>query len=270
MSDSHPPAEPSLAAQRLAGRVAIVTGAGQGIGRAIARLFARHGARVLIATRTAHHGESAVAEIRGQGGEAELMAVELGQRTAASALVARAIALWGRLDILVHNAADLPYTPLLAPEDREFQKIFDVSVNTGFWLMKDAHPHLRRSPAGRILFTSSLSADRNHLYGISHYGAAKGAINALVRGAAVEFGRDGITVNGVSPGGTRSASLEASLSEDAIREWEQQIPLGRIGEGDDIARAMLFLASDDASYITGQNLVVDGGQLLGQSLKLVD
>ena len=74
----------------------------------------------------------------------------------------------------------------------------------------------------------------------------------------------------MSPGGTRSASLEASLSEDAIREWEQQIPLGRIGEGDDIARAMLFLASDDASYITGQNLVVDGGQLLGQSLKLVD
>jgi len=86
----------------------------------------------------------------------------------------------------------------------------------------------------------------------------------------VEFGRDGITVNGVAPGGTRSASLEATLSEEAIREWARQIPLGRIGEGEDIARAMLFLASDDASYITGQNLVVDGGQLLGQSLKLVD
>ncbi|KJS09609.1 MAG: hypothetical protein VR73_01755 [Gammaproteobacteria bacterium BRH_c0] len=260
----------TLLTRRLQGRVAIVTGGGRGIGAAIARLFAAHGARVLIATRTASHGESVLEDIRNLGGEASLIEVDLGERAGATTIVNRALELWGQLDIVVHNAAYLPYTSLLGTDDSEFQKIFDVSVNTGFWLIKDAYPHLCRSESARILFTSSLSADRNHLYGVSHYGAAKAAINSLVQGAAVELGKDAITVNAVAPGGTRSASFEASLSAEAIRQWEQNIPLGRVGEGDDIAKAMLFLASDDAAYITGQIVVVDGGQLLGQQLNLMD
>lgn len=260
----------TLKPQRLKDRVAIITGGGRGIGREIARLFAAHGARVLIATRTASHGEDTVRDIVDDGGTAELLTVDLGSAAAARELVATAIQHWGQLDIVVHNAGYLPYCALVETPDEEFQRVLDVNLNTGFWLLKAAYPHLKASPAGRMLFTSSLTAERNHLWGLAHYGTAKGGLNALVRGAAVELGVDGITVNAVAPGGTRSAALEASMTPDAIAQWGEVIPMGRIGEGQDIARAMLFLASDEAGYITGQTLVVDGGQSLGQAMTFGD
>ena len=262
------PAPATSAARRLEGRVAIVTGGGRGIGAAIAARFAEQGARVLIATRTASHGEDVVASIRAAGGEAELIAVDLGTRAASREIVARVAALWGRLDILIHNAAFVPHGTLRELPEADFQKAFDVGPGTAFWLMRDAHPLLAASPAGRIILTSSMAADRANVHGLAAYSMVKGALNALVRGAALEFGPDGITVNAVAPGGTMSASFAAALSPEKIAGWASTMPLRRVGEGIDIANAMLFLASDDASYVTGSVMTVDGGQTLGMSLDL--
>ncbi|WP_439540602.1 SDR family NAD(P)-dependent oxidoreductase [Sphingomonas sp.] len=253
---------------RLAGRTAIVTGGGRGIGEAIVKRFAEEGARLLVATRTAGYGQETVDAARAAGGEAHLIVAELGTRNAASKIVDYAKRLWGGLDILVHNAAYAPHGKLPDTADSEWSKAMDVGPNTAFWLMKDAFPLLRASEAGRVILTSSIMADRNSIPGLSAYTAAKGAINSLVRGAAVDFGPEGITVNAVAPGGTMSVSFAAGMSADYIAEWEKTIPLRRVGQGSDIANAMLFLASDDGGYVTGQTLIVDGGQALGIPLKI--
>jgi 3-oxoacyl-[acyl-carrier protein] reductase len=254
--------------KRLEGRIAIVTGGGRGIGQSISELFAMHGAKVLVATRTAKYGADTVAAIKANGGIAELIEVELGTYEATQSIVKRATELWGAIDILVHNAAYVPHSVLTETSNSEFAKAFDVSVNSGFWLLKEAYPWLKKSRNGRLIFTSSIAADRNAMRGLAHYSATKGAINALVRGAALELAADKITVNAVAPGGTMSAALVAAMSPASIEAWEASLPFGRIGAGVDIANAMLFLASDDAVYVTGQTLIVDGGQTLGTALKL--
>lgn len=265
--------EPGVAASRpspgrLDGRIVVLTGGGRGIGESIVKRFADEGARVLVVTRTAQHGEETVEAVRTMGGEAELLAVELGTRGAAREIIDFAARRWGGIDILVHNAAYSPHGLLHEMDEAEIDRAFDVGVKSAFWLMKDAFPLLRKSRAGRVILTSSIMADRNSLVGLSAYTAAKGAINSLVRGAAVEFGPEGITVNAVAPGGTMSVSFAAGVSAPVIDEWEKSIPLRRIGQGMDIANAMLFLASDEGAYITGQTLIVDGGQALGIPLKL--
>lgn len=253
---------------RLAGRTAIVTGGGRGIGEAIVKRFAQEGAKVLIATRTAGYGQETVDAVREAGGEAHLIVADLGNRHAAAKIVDFARRLWGGLDILVHNAAYAPHGALNETEDSEWSRAMDVGPNTAFWLMKDAFPLLKASKAGRVILTSSIMADRNSIPGLSAYTAVKGAINSLVRGAAVDFGPDGITVNAVAPGGTMSVSFAAGIPADYLAEWEKTMPLRRVGQGIDIANAMLFLASDDGGYVTGQTLIVDGGQALGIPLKI--
>lgn len=249
--------------KRLDGRVAIVTGGGRGIGRSIAMLFARHGAKVLIATRSGSYGQSAVAEIKSVGGEAEAMEVALDSVDAAKSVIERASELWGGLDIIVHNSSSTRSGLLTELADDAFQELFDSSANTAFWLMKHGFPLLRKSSAGRVILTSSVAAERSQ-NGYAVYGSVKGALNALVRGAAYELGPHGITVNAVAPGGTRSETFDANMRSEMREEWEQMIPLRRIGEAADVARAMLFLASDEASYLTGDIIRVDGGQSLGQ------
>lgn len=253
---------------RLSGRVAVITGAGRGIGEAIVQRFAEEGASILVVTRTAAYGQETVDAARALGVDAELCAVELGTRAAATEIIDVVTKRWGRLDILVHNAAYAPHGLLQETPDEEFAKALDVGVKTAFWLMKDGYSLLCASGRGRVILTSSIMADRNSLAGLSAYTMAKGAINALVRGAAVEFGPQGITVNAVAPGGTMSVSFAAGVSPEFLAEWEQTMPLRRVGQGVDIANAMLFLASDEGSYVTGQTLIVDGGQALGTPIKM--
>lgn len=223
---------------------------------------------MLIATRTAGYGQETADAVRAAGGDAHLIVAELGTRNAATKIVDFARRLWGGLDILVHNAAYAPHGMLNKTDDSEWSRAMDVGPNTAFWLMKDAFPLLKASKAGRVILTSSIMADRNSMPGLAAYTAVKGTINALVRGAAVDFGPDGITINAVAPGGTMSVSFAAGMSADYVAEWEKTIPLRRVGQGSDIADAMLFLASDDGGYVTGQTLIVDGGQALGMPLKL--
>ncbi|MBH9398109.1 SDR family oxidoreductase [Pseudomonas aeruginosa] len=245
--------------RRLESRVALVTGAGQGIGRAIAEHFAAQGARVLLATRTASSGQATLAAIRAAGGEAELLAVDLGSRDAAERAVLATLERFGQLDILLHNAAAFAQCTRADLGDETLEQTLAVNLKSCFWLTQAALPALRRSLAGRVLVTSSVTGPRTAIAGLAHYAASKAGVNGFIRAAALELAGDGITVNGVEPGLIATPAL-GNLG-DAGR-LAAHIPLGRVGQPRDIAHAMLFLASDEASYITGQTLGVDGGALL--------
>jgi 3-oxoacyl-[acyl-carrier protein] reductase len=249
----------------LSGKVAIVTGAGQGIGEAIARRFAQAGAKVLIATRTAKTGQAVTDAIVAGGGIARLLAIDIGSHDAVKRTVAHAVESFGRLDIVVHNAAVYPVIPIEQLSDDDIDRTLSVNLKAGFWLIREALPHLRRQGGGRFLFTSSVTGPNVVMPGTAHYAASKGGINALIRTAALEFARDRITVNGIEPGYILTPAMAALGSAEEIAQMARMIPLGKLGDPLDCANAMLFLASDAAAYITGQTIVVDGGSTLPES-----
>ncbi len=249
----------------LAGKVAIVTGAGRGIGKAIAILFARHGAAVLVATRTLSHGQSVVDEIKAAGGRAALIQTELSSEAEIHQIVSAATDLFGGVDIAVHNAAFVPTGRIGQISGPDLDRTFTVNVKAGIWLTQAVREAMRRRGGGRILFTSSVTAQRAYP-GSAVYSASKAAVNGFIRGAAVELGRDHITVNGVEPGIIHTPALDKhQLTPEQAQEIARYIPLGRFGTPVEAAEAMLFLASDAARYVTGQLIVVDGGMILAEN-----
>ncbi|WP_137819131.1 SDR family oxidoreductase [Pseudomonas sp. 2FG] len=250
------------------GRVALVTGSGQGIGRAIARLFAQQGAKVLVATRTAASGAETLRLIREAGGTAELIAIDLGSRAAAEQAVAAALEAFGRLDILIHNAALFPLHDLASLPDDMLEATLAVNLKSCFWLTQAALPSLRATGAGRILITSSVTGPRTAIPGLAHYAASKAGVNGFIRAAALELAQHGITVNGVEPGLIATPAMANFGDATALTRMAANIPLKRLGSPEDIAQAMRFLASLEAGYITGQTLVVDGGALLPENAQL--
>lgn len=243
---------------RLDDRVAIITGAGRGIGREIARVFARAGAHVVVATRTAAPGEEAVRLIEEEGGSAKLVLGDLAKRADAFSLVEETARLFDRIDIVVHNAGVFPVATIDATTEDELENTLNVNLKAAFWLAKAAAPMLRRAPAPRLLFTSSLLSTRLAEPGKVHYGASKSGLNSFIRGAALEYAPDCITVNGVEPGAILTDALNESAGPEQQAAMAATIPLG-VGRPEDIAYAMLFLTSDQARYITGQTIAVDGG-----------
>ena len=249
----------------LSGKIAIVTGAGQGIGAGIARVFAGAGAKVMVATRTAKHGEDTVNAINGSGGEAALLSVDIGQLENTERAVAETAERWGGVDIMVHNAASFLGGPVADYSEADLETVLSVNLKACFRLSKACIPHFRARGGGRLLFTSSVTGPRVAMPGTSYYAASKGGMNAFIRTAAVELARENITVNGVEPGYIRTAAMEILADEEGMAEMAKYIPAGYIGDPDDIAYAMLYLASDEARYITGQTICVDGGSTLPES-----
>ncbi|MFC3533293.1 SDR family oxidoreductase [Vogesella facilis] len=247
-----------------AGRVVLVTGGAQGIGRGISHAFAAHGARVIIADLQADKAAATAAELNAAGGDVHAYGIDLADHDAIGELLHNVGRTHGRLDVLLHNAAYFPLTPLADITPPLLQRTLDVNLSALFWLTQAALP-LLRVRGGRILATSSVTGPRVAYPGLAHYAASKAGVNGFIRAAALELAADGITVNGVEPGMIRTPAM-ANLGDAALNaSIAAGVPLGRLGEPADIAAAMLFLASDAAGYITGQTIVVDGGATLPEA-----
>jgi NAD(P)-dependent dehydrogenase (short-subunit alcohol dehydrogenase family) len=250
---------------RLAGRVAVVTGAGQGIGRGIALLYAREGARVCVAELKPHRAERTAAEIVAAGGEAMALACDVGRKADVDAMVAETVARWGALDVLVNNAHGFGARAALADiPEAQFDLSWTSGVKGTWWAMVAARPHMAARGWGRIVNMVSLAADRGDA-GLGEYNAAKAGIAALTRTAAREWGRDGIVANAIAPGAwTKRGQDWAARDPEGFARAMTARPIGRLGDPEtDIAPVALFLASADARFLTGQVLYVDGGAHLG-------
>lgn len=246
---------------RLAGKVAIVTGAGQGIGRAIARAFAQEGAAVVVAELRGHRAERTAEEIRAAGGRALGLPTDVSDRASVRATVERAVAEYGRLDVLVNNAQGMhEHRPLEDLTDEEFDVFLVSGLKGTFWAMQAAFPHLKATGSGRIINMVSLNA-LTGAPGLADYNATKAAIQALSRTAAREWGRHGILVNCIAPGATSKRGREfLARDPEAARRIAEERPLGRLADPEaDLAPVAVFLASDDGHFVTGQTYFVDGG-----------
>jgi NAD(P)-dependent dehydrogenase (short-subunit alcohol dehydrogenase family) len=249
---------------RLAGKVAIVTGSGQGIGRGIALVYAREGAQVVVAELKEHRAQRTAEEIAREGGSALPLAVDVAQRDQVERMVALTVERFGRLDVLVNNAQGMhAHKPLEEITDADFDVFLVSGLKGTFWAMQAAFPHMRRQGGGRIVNFVSLNA-LNGAPGLADYNATKGAIAALSRTAAREWGRHGILVNCIAPGATSKRTMEFLERNPQMAEHiREQRPLGRLADPEqDLAPVAVFLASEDAHFVTGQTYFVDGGAYL--------
>lgn len=245
----------------------LITGAGIGIGRAAALAFARAGHHVVVTDVLEDAGRQVVAEIKAAGGSAEFHALDVRSSEAADALVARIEAERGGIDVIVANAGIAHRVPLPALTDEKWDHTFDIDLKGIFRVVRPALPGMKKRRKGAIVALSSIMGVAYGWDEHVHYSSAKAGVVGLVRGLAVELARDGIRVNGVAPGYIRTAQLlskEHSLGPEGAEKAGEFIPMGRIGEPDEIADVILFLASSGARYMTGQVVVVDGGLLVGR------
>jgi len=237
---------------RLEGRAAIVTGAASGIGRASAELFAAEGARVLAVDRPG-------ANLAFDNGAIETLGVDLADDASAPAIVDRALAAFGKLDILYNNAGVGSNALASEMTDAEWDRTLGVNLRAVFRLSRQAIPHIVKSPAGRILCTASVMANGSD-YGLAAYCASKAGVTGLVRTLALELGKHGVTVNAILPGAIRTGMTAGSFANnDVASVWAKKSVLRRLGEPIDVARVALFLVSDDAAFVTGQEIAADGG-----------
>lgn len=252
---------------RVEGRVAIVTGAGQGVGEGIARRLAAEGAHVVVAARRVVTGEPVVESIVAAGGSAVCIATDVADRASVTACVAETVERFGQLDVMVHNAftGAIRHRLERAELERHWAAMSRTAVWGSFYTAQIAHPHLAVAGAqGRLIFITSPSGMEGSA-NIALYSPVKAAQRAMAKSLAREWGPEGITVNCIAPVAASPALLTAFERTPALREAiEARTPLGRVGDiTDDIGSVALFLAGDDAGYVTGQTIVCDGGSFLG-------
>jgi 3-oxoacyl-[acyl-carrier protein] reductase len=246
---------------RLQDRIAIVVGAARGIGAGIAERFLEEGASVVIADRERDIGE-ATAQRLSVFGPCAFVHADIADKTSAEAIIETAITRFGRLDVLVQNAGIYPWTLIENISAEEWDRVLGVNLKGTFLCAQAAFAQMKQRSYGRMVFTSSITGPRVSMPGHGHYSASKAGINGFIRAAAIEFAGHGVTVNGVEPGNILTEAITAHRSPEFIASMEAMIPLGRLGTPRDVANAALFLASDDAAYITGTTIIVDGGQIL--------
>lgn len=250
----------------IAGRSVIVTGASKGIGKGIARVFAAQGARVMLVGRDGEAARAAAAEI---GHGAAACAADVADWASCQAMAEATAAAFGGIDILCANAGVYPQTRIEAMDPAEWDLVMGTNLKGSFLSVKACLPWLKQSGAGRVILTSSITGPRTGFPGWSHYGASKSGQLGFMHTACIELAKYGITVNAVLPGNIITEGLEG-LGEDYLRTMAASIPLKRLGRVEDIGNAALFLASREAGYITGQTIIVDGGQILPESLEAIN
>lgn len=248
-------------------KTVLITGAGIGIGKATANAFGTAGYHVIVTDILKSEGKQVAEEISDAGGSAEFHKLDVTSTGHVNALVASIEKMSGALDVVVGNAGIAHKVPLGDMTDQKWDETFDIDLKGIFRVARAAAPTMRAAGRGAIIAVSSIMGVAYGWDEHAHYSSAKAGVLGLVRGLAVEMARDGVRVNGIAPGYIRSAqtlSAQHSLGPEGLEEAAGFIPMGRVGEPEEIADVILFLASNAARYMTGQTVVVDGGLLVGR------
>ncbi len=247
---------------RLRDRVAIVTGGGQGMGRAIAIALAGEGAAVIVADTDLPKAEATVAAIAERGGRATAMDVDVSQHTSIVRMVEQTLARYGRIDILVNNAGVIGHMPLLELTEKEWDRVLEINLKGTFLCSQQAAKAMLASKGGVIINLSSISADLPEPE-CAHYGVSKAGVTHLTKSFAVALGKHNIRVIAIAPGTIRTPMTDDFLGRPGAEEGRlRSIALDHIGTPEEVADAVVFLASDDARYVTGSTLYVEGGMIL--------
>ncbi len=247
---------------RLAGKVAFITGAGMGMGREASILFARHGARIGVADIDKAAAEETVALVEKAGGQAVAVAGDVAVEADVERMIAETVRRFGGLHILYNNAGVLwkdRDRSVLETDDTQWNRVMAINLKSVFWVTKHGIPHLRRAGGGSIVNVGSVSALAGFTRAQDAYTAAKGGLISLTKSLAIQFGQDRIRCNIIHPGIVDTPLQAPYLTDELRKEFRSGIPLGRIAQPREIAFAALFLASDESSFVTGTELVVDGG-----------
>ncbi len=248
------------------GKSVVVTGASKGIGKGIARVFAKNGAKVVVVARNAAQARKAAKEL---GESASAIAADVTKLEDLEKMAKAAARKNGGIDILCANAGIFPQAKIEEMSPEQWDEVLGTNLKGTFLAIKACLPYLKKSGAGRIVITSSITGPITGFPGWTHYGASKSGQLGFLKTAAIELAKYGITVNAVMPGNIVTEGLEG-LGADYLKTMAASIPLKRLGSVEDIGYAALFLASKEAAYITGQTIVVDGGQILPESLEALN
>ena len=244
----------------------IVTGGSKGIGRGIATVFAKHGAHVTIAARNEADMMKAVDEI---AGDVRYIKCDVSDWNSVKSMVEEAVKTQGGLDVLCANAGAFPQTKIVDMDPEEWDGVMATNLRSSFLCVKAAIPHFERAGKGRVVLTSSITGPVTGFPGWAHYGASKAGQLGFLKTAAMELSRYNTTINAVMPGNIYTEGLQ-DLGQEYLDTMAASIPLKRLGAVEDIGNAALFFASDEAAYITGQQIVVDGGQIIPESLEAIE
>jgi 3-oxoacyl-[acyl-carrier protein] reductase len=250
--------------ESLQGQVAIVTGAARGIGLGIATVLRGEGADVVVADLDEPAARASAAGLAGAGEHALGIGVDVTREADMARMAAEAVSRWGRIDVLAANAGIFPHVPLADLRAADLDQIMAVNLRGALLAIQACLPHMTRQGYGRIVLTSSITGSVVGQPGYAHYGATKAAMLGLMRSAALEVAGAGVTINAVLPGNIQTPGF-ADLGPEHTRRMLAAIPVGRFGEPADVGWAVRFLASSEARYITGQTLIIDGGQVLPES-----
>lgn len=248
---------------QLKGKVALITGANSGIGRAAALLFTREGAKVIVGARNAEQGEAVAREARegaGEGGDATFLRIDVAETGAMQRAVEETVALFGGLHIAFNNAGinGPTGTNLTEQTEEAFDEVINVNLKAVFMAMKAQIPAIKASGGGAIVNTSSVGGVIGN-YGLSPYIASKHGVIGLTRAAALEYAQEGVRVNAITPGATETPMLSTWMEQPGVRDMiEESSPMGRLGTPEEVANAALWLASDASSFVTGAVIAVDG------------
>jgi meso-butanediol dehydrogenase/(S,S)-butanediol dehydrogenase/diacetyl reductase len=245
---------------RLEGKVAIATGGASGIGRATAELFARQGARVVVADSNLQAAAGVAAGINADGGEAIAVQVDVSDAPQVERMVQSALDAYGAIDILFNGAGILAFGTVATTDEVSWRRMLDVNLTGHYLCCRAVLPHMIRSGGGAIVNTSSSTGAHDGNANAVAYVTSKGGVALLTRCMAIDHATDNVRVNAIAPGPTDTPMLRTHMTPDEVAAFARTFPMQRLARPEEIAQAVLFLASDEASFITGAILAVDGGQ----------
>jgi NAD(P)-dependent dehydrogenase (short-subunit alcohol dehydrogenase family) len=244
---------------RLRDRVALVTGGASGIGKATAELFAREGARVAVADYSAD-GRDTVQAIKNAGGEAIFVPVDVSDSGQVAKMVEAALQAYGRIDILFNGAGVLYYGTVLETDEQAWNRVISINLTGTYLCCRAVLPHMIRQGSGSIINVASTVGAHDACANAVAYVTSKGGVTLFTKAMAIDHAKQGVRVNALVPGATDTPMIRKALTPEALEALAASHPIGRLGRPEELAKAVLFLASDDASFVTGTAMYVDGGQ----------